>query len=315
MGGERTSAANLPESIYPPDLAAIQAFETIDGKRISFFDSARRRDRPIVAGGLPTLLMVHGNLTSAYVYHKLIAYLSPRYRCVAPDLTGFGMSDKPSDSSQYSLEAHIDAIGKLVARLELEDTVLVGHDWGGPIGLGAALGDRRRYRGLVILNTLSGPLMRIPWQYRIPLALATRSDRLSDLLIRRLGLFQRLGLRRSLDTRSRRIYARANHDASTRVGIATFPRLIPTSPDHSSYRLLSEIYGDLESWEIPALVLFSDRDLIFSAAEGRALAGRLRRATFAVVHGAHHFVQDEAPDIVARAIDEFTGSANGQILP
>jgi pimeloyl-ACP methyl ester carboxylesterase len=296
-------------SLYPAGFAACQSSVTLGGHRIAYFDSAVGDSAGAPERSDATLLLIHGNLTSGYVYHRLLEHLPAGYRCVAPDLLGFGLSDKPQAESACSLASHMRIVGDLVAELELNDLVLVGHDWGGPIGLGAALADRARYRGLVLLNTLTAPVMRLPLRYRLPLAAVVRSDRLNRLLIRRLGLFQRLGLRGSLDAESRRIYAAANPTAASRAAIAAFPRLIPTSPAHPSHELLRDLLVRLRGWRIPALVLFSDRDLLFPAAGGRALAETLPDATFRVIRGARHFLQHEAPEAVAREIVRFVDSA------
>lgn len=298
------SPANA-ENLYPPGFAACHRSVTVGGHHIAYFDSAAGRSTGGPARTAATLLLIHGNLTSGYVYHRLLGHLPAGWRCIAPDLLGFGRSDKPPDESAYSIATHARIVGDLVHKLGLEDLVLVGHDWGGPIGLGAALADRACYRGLVVLNTLTAPVMELPLRYRLPVVAVARSARLRHLLIRRLGLFQRLGLRTSLDSESRRIYAAANGDAASRAAIAAFPTLIPTSPAHPSYGLMQELLSGLRGWRIPTLVLFSDRDALFPPAGGRALAESLPDAAFRLVPGARHFLQHEAADVVAREIERF----------
>ena len=76
------------------------------------------------------------------------------YRCVVPDLMGFGLSDKPTDESTYSLQRHVELVTGLVEKLKLQDITIVGQDWGGPIGLRYAIEHQDNIRALVILNTL-----------------------------------------------------------------------------------------------------------------------------------------------------------------
>src|SRR3954468_17366851 len=93
----------------------------------------------------PTLLLLHGNPTWSYMYRQPIAELTARgHRCVAPDHMGFGRSDKPPRLRSYTLETHIANLVALIDELDLRDVVLVAHDWGGPIGLGAMLARRDR---------------------------------------------------------------------------------------------------------------------------------------------------------------------------
>src|SRR5215207_3623205 len=108
----------------------------------------------------PTLLLLHGNPTWSYMYRRPIAELTARgYRCVAPDHMGFGRSDKPPRLGLYTLRTHIENLGALIDDLDLHDVVLVAHDWGGPIGLGALLDRRDRLRGALLMNT---------WAWELP---------------------------------------------------------------------------------------------------------------------------------------------------
>ncbi|MCI0825570.1 MAG: alpha/beta fold hydrolase, partial [Chloroflexi bacterium] len=153
-----------------------QHYEEIDGVRIHYVDE----------GSGPPILMVHGQPTWSYLYRKMIPPLvDAGYRCIAPDLMGFGLSDKPTDESVYTLRRHVELITGLIEKLQLKGITTVGHDWGGPISLRYAIDHQDNLRALVILNTL---VKTIP----IPLlfSLAFRSGRFSSFLIRRMDLFR-----------------------------------------------------------------------------------------------------------------------------
>ncbi len=105
----------------------------------------------------PAVLFVHGTPTWSYEWRHLIAALTPGWRCVAPDLLGFGLSDRPCDFP-YTPEAHAAILAEFVARLGLDDVTLVVHDYGGPIGLPLGLDEPTRVRRLVLLNTWMWPL-------------------------------------------------------------------------------------------------------------------------------------------------------------
>jgi haloalkane dehalogenase len=109
----------------------------------------------------PPLVCLHGNPTSARLYRHLIAALAPDYRCVAPDLLGFGRSAAPPSFS-YRPPAHAALVEGLLRGLGLTDVTLVLHDWGGPIGLAYALRHPDTVRRLVLLNTWAWPLTRRP---------------------------------------------------------------------------------------------------------------------------------------------------------
>ena len=274
---------------------AKQRFATVLGHEIAYLDSGQ---------GEQTLLMVHGNPVSAHVYTRLIGRLSSRYRCVAPDLLGFGQSDKPSQETDYSLPKHIEIMAEFVQMLGLRELALVVHDWGGPIGLGAALRDKGRYTHLVILNTLTEAPMKIRPRYWLPFHALLRMKRLADYLVKDLNLFQRRGVA-IMEEADQAVYFKANHNATTRAGIAAFPRMIPFHHGHRNYPLVRDILVEVEEWDIPALVLFSDRDSVFSAEQGERLAHRMKNGQFRLVAGPRHFLQYEQPHEVASAIKNF----------
>ncbi len=114
----------------------------------------------------PTVLMVHGNPAWSFHWRNLIAGLQGGCRLVAPDHIGCGLSDKPSDYP-YRLGQHIDNLVELVERLDLRDVTLVAQDWGGAIGVGAALRLRERFSRLVLMNTAAFRSRRIPARIRI----------------------------------------------------------------------------------------------------------------------------------------------------
>jgi pimeloyl-ACP methyl ester carboxylesterase len=98
--------------------------------------------------------MLHGNTTWSYMHRRPIAALTERgHRCVAFDHLGFGRSDKPPNLKQYVLEQHVDRALAVIDGLDLRDLTLVAHDWGGPIGMGAALERRDRIRAMVVMNS------------------------------------------------------------------------------------------------------------------------------------------------------------------
>jgi haloalkane dehalogenase len=283
------------ERIYPPDFPFQPQFVAIEGFNIAYFDEGQ---------GHETLLLLHGNPVGAFVYTGLIRQLHGRFRCIAPDLLGFGLSDKPATEEAYSLQGHTDIIARLVRELNLKEIVLVVHDWGGPIGLAAAVMEKHRYTQLVILNTFTEPVMRIPGLYKLPFHLLRRTDRLASLFIKRLGLFQRMGVG-IMEPEDRAVYACANHNAATRAGISAFPKMIPFSPEHPTFPWLHAVLDEVCAWPIPALVLFSDHDSVFAAEDGRRFATKLKKASYKTIHGPKHFLQYEKPQEIAAEILAF----------
>lgn len=117
-----------------------------------YFTVGNHRLHYIDVGSGPLLLFVHGTPCWSYDYAAVIAQLSQHYRCIAIDLMGFGLSDKPQDYD-YSTPHHAQILAAFVQQLDLTNITLVLHDFGGPIGLSMALENTERMAGLVLLNT------------------------------------------------------------------------------------------------------------------------------------------------------------------
>ena len=131
----------------------------VEGGRLSYVDEGE---------GAP-IVMVHGTPTWSFLYRHLIRELSPRYRCVAPDHLGFGLSDRPADWS-YRPEDQARNLARLIETLGLKDITLAVHDYGGPIGLAYALDHPENVRRLVLFNTWMWSFTgdrRVAWPARI----------------------------------------------------------------------------------------------------------------------------------------------------
>lgn len=289
------------ESIYPPNYPYQPQFLEINGRRLAYLDEGQ---------GEKTILMVHGNPVSGYVYDRLLRLLVGEYRCVVPDLMGFGLSDKPPSEADYSLPRHIEMIERLVEALDLQETVLVGHDWGGPVAFGAAVRQQSRYSGLVFLNTMTEAPMQIMPVYWLPFHILLRIKGSFAYLVKERNLFQKMGVA-IMDPQDQAVYFRANHSPETRAGIAAFPRMIPYKQSHENFPILREILAALKGWDIPSLVIFSDKDSIFSAEQGERFAGQMRNGRFVLVPGAKHFLQYERPSVVAEEIQTFLAMVRG----
>ncbi|MBT2270685.1 alpha/beta fold hydrolase [Rhodococcus enclensis] len=122
-----------------------------------WFESSTGRVHYIDEGAGPPILLCHGSPTWSFLYRHIVAGLRDRYRCIAVDYPGFGLSERPSGFG-YTIAELTEVVGELVDHLELDNFILVGHDWGGPIGLGAASVRADRVRGIVLGNTAFWPI-------------------------------------------------------------------------------------------------------------------------------------------------------------
>ncbi|HEU4976331.1 MAG TPA: alpha/beta fold hydrolase [Baekduia sp.] len=118
----------------------------VDGLRLAYLDEGDP--------GAPAVWLMHGEPTWSFLWRRVIPPLvEAGFRCVAPDLAGFGRSDKPEDLGWYSYDRHVALMSGLLEQLDLSGATMVVHDWGGPIGLRLAVEHRERFDRLVILDT------------------------------------------------------------------------------------------------------------------------------------------------------------------
>ncbi len=258
-----------------------------------------------------TLLLLHGNPSWSYLYRKMIPLLSERYRVVAPDLIGFGLSTKRADISSYSIQRHVNDIEALIDHLGINRLTVVGQDWGGPIGCAFAAMHvsspgiaRRVVDKLILMNTyVPGYPLDFP-------ALSLIYDKpWSRLVIQRLDLFRRVafrwGCRSRLSKQKREAYLMPHRIWQERAGIVAFARCIPRRGGRGEWSLLDVIDTWMRSTEIPKLLIYGDRDPVFRVRRAQKLSQEMRAVTFEVLTGAGHFIQEDRGEDAASRILEW----------
>ena len=271
-------------------------FLEVNGIRLHYLDE----------GNGPAVLLLHGQPTWSYLYRKMIPPLvDAGYRCIVPDLMGFGLSEKPHDEAEYSLQRHVELVTGLVDWLELPGVTTVGQGWGGPISLRYAIENQENVQSLIIMNTSVMP-MAVHWVFKI---LFQRWY--SGFFSRRLDLFRRMTYARGrmfkkfLDPRAMAEYKMPHLGSKSRAGLAAFPKMIPTDPSHANFQYLMEIEQTLQQWNIPVLVIVSDHDLAFKAGEGKRIADMVPNGRFKLVPGAGHYLQEDAGEEIAEDMIAF----------
>lgn len=263
------------------------------GRSLHYIDQGLAKERPV--------LLLHGNPTWCFLWRRVIAGLGG-FRAVAPDLLGLGLSDRLPRIADHSVDRHADAVAELACALDLEGLILAGQDWGGPIAAaaGARLGDR--VAGLLLANTA----VALP---RIPRGTAfhrfARLPVVSDLAFRGLGFPQvalrfTQGDRRSIRGDVARAYRWPLRRWSDRVAPLAMARMVPDGPDHPSMPALR--HG--EAWALgfggPVALVWGTRDPILGRALGRHERAFPRAEVTRTEAG--HFLQEEVPEALARAI-------------
>lgn len=274
---------------------------TVGDVRLHYVDEGPRDGAPIC--------MLHGNPTWSYMYRRPIASLSAGgHRCVALDHMGFGRSDKPADTRRYRLAEHVENAVGVLDQLDLRDVTLVLHDWGGPIGLGAAVERPDRIRAIVAMNT---------WAWELPSFLPPflrqfRTEGLGELLA--LGgnlLVESIPggmFRRDADAGMMDAYRAPFPDYWSRVGTLAFPRDIPLTERDPSAPAIARIQERLPSLARPLLLIWGMRDRVFQPVfieQWRTLVPDTRVVAF---DDAGHYLVEDKPEAVSDAIDEFVKS-------
>lgn len=252
----------------------------------------------------PPVLLLHGEPTWGYLWRKVIPpLLAAGRRCVVPDLPGFGRSDKPADDSWYTFDRHTDAIVTLVDELGLEDTTLVCHDWGGPIGLRVATIERpERFSRLVAMDTglFTGyQRMSDAWNHFRDF-IAAHPDVRVEMPIRG-------GCATELSPGVIAAYTAPFPDAAHKAGIRSFPPMIPMTPDAPGAAEGQATRAYLEKDDRPALLFWGDSDTALPLDPvGRQVQSLLPAAApLTVVENAGHFLQEDQGDLIGAKIAEW----------
>jgi haloalkane dehalogenase len=247
------------------------------------------------------ILLLHGEPTWSYLWRRIIPQLPGRK--IAPDLIGFGRSDKPEDVGWYSYDRHVASVAALVRHLDLRGLTLVVHDWGGPIGLRVAVEDPDRVARLVVLNTAIGG-GRAPSETWLRFRAAVRSAG-TELDIGRLVA---AGTAQGLPDDVRAAYDGCFPTPASKAGAIAFPELVPAEPDHPNTGPMNRVRDALRTFERPALVLWGGEDPVLPLPVAEMFVQLLPDAAGPVVlEGASHFLQEDKPDEVAAAINDFLG--------
>ena len=244
------------------------------------------------------ILLLHGEPTWSYLWRNIIPQLPGRK--IAPDLIGFGESDKPEDIGWYSYDRHVESITRLVETLDLRDLTLVVHDWGGPIGLRFAVENPDRVARLAILNTGVGG-GRAPSETWLRFRAAVRSAGGSlDI-----GRLVAAGTSQGLSDEVRAAYDGCFPTPASKAGPLAFPELVPTEPEHPNTAPMNAVADALRSWTKPTAVIWGTDDIVLPLRTGELIAALIPGATGVVaIDGASHFLQEDKPDEVAAAIRE-----------
>jgi haloalkane dehalogenase len=292
-----TEAIRTPEEDLDglPDFPFTPHWTQFDGLRLAHLDE----------GDGPPVVFVHGEPTWSFLWRKvLVPVRDAGFRCIAPDLPGFGRSDKPTDIDWYTYDRHAAAFSALLEELDVRDATIVVHDWGGPIGLRAAAELPHRISQLVILDTglfTGHQQMTDAWT-----AFRDFVRRTEDLPV---GFLVRGACKRDPGEDVIAGYERPFPNVAAKAGARAFPLVLPTSPDAPGALAGQRTLDALRDDQRPKLILWADSDPVLPLETGHRFAAALGGEIGHVIAEAGHFLQEDAGPEIGGLIADWLTSA------
>lgn len=281
--------AGLPGFPYQP------AYLELDELRMAYVDEGPREADPV--------LLLHGEPSWSFLYRTMIPVLAEAgSRVVAPDLVGFGRSDKPAAVGDYTYARHVGWVAAFLEALDLRRTTLIAQDWGGLIGLRLVAAQPERFARVVVANTgLPTGDARMPEVWQAFRRVVEEAEPLD------IGRIVAAGCRTPLTPEVRAAYDAPFPDDSFKAGARAFPGLIPQTPQDPEAEPNRRAWATLARLDLPVLTAFSDGDPITAGAD-RPFRERLPGAQgqpHTVIEGAGHFLQEDAGQRLAEVVAAF----------
>jgi haloalkane dehalogenase len=283
---------HLPGFPFPPHY--IEDLPRFAGLRMHFLDEGPRNG--------PVALCLHGQPTWSYIYRKMIpAFLAAGIRVIAPDLFGFGRSDKPVEDSVYNFTFHRDSLVRLIEHLDLHDVMLVCQDWGGLLGLTLPMDMPGRFSRLLVMNTgLGTGDVSLGKGF---LAWREFNNTHPDMDISALMLRAVNGLSKE----EADAYAAPFPDKTYKAGVRRFPNLVPEQPDAEGAAVSRRARTWWsETWSGKSFMAVGMQDPVLGPPAMAMLRQSIRGCPRPLeLADAGHFVQEAGAVIVERALQSF----------
>jgi haloalkane dehalogenase len=255
----------------------------------------------------PVVLLMHGEPSWSYLYRTMIPVLvDSGLQIVAPDLVGFGRSDKPAERADYSFARHVESMRELLFdRLDLRQVTLVGQDWGGLIGLRLVGEHPERFARVVAANTFLPTGDRSPGE-----AFFAWQKFSQEVEVFPAGGIVKGGCVKDMPDDVRAAYDAPFPDEDYKAGARAFPMLVPSRPDDPAHDDNVAAWVGLAAFDRPFLCAFSDSDPITKGAD-RELKTRIAGAQgqpHTTIVGGGHFLQEDCGEELAKVVADFVAA-------
>jgi len=290
--------ADLPDYPFAPNYVDIddQDGAEPDGTlRVHYLDEGPA-DGPVV-------LAMHGEPSWSYLYRKMIPILvDGGVRVIAPDLVGFGKSDKPTEQSDYTYARHVAWMQEaIIDHLDLQDATFFGQDWGGLVGLRLVAENPDRFARVVIGNTGLPTGEHAPSDAFMAWQKFSQTTDVFDI-----GFLLQSATITELSDAEVAAYDAPFPDDTYKAGARIFPSLVPTSPDDPAAAANRAVWEVFQQWDKPLICCFSDSDPVTAGGDApfRKLVPGADGQPHTTVESAHHFFQeDAAPELAQIVLD------------
>ncbi len=270
-------------------------YQDVEGIRIHYIEEGHNDSEVI--------LLMHGEPSWSFLYRYMIPILTDAgFRVIAPDLVGFGRSDKPTNQTDHTYRKHVDWMTKWLLLLNLRNITLFCQDWGSLIGLRVAIENKDRFKRIVLSNgglptghqkmseafTNWRNFSRTTPDFSIPFIIqGGTTTKLSKIILKG--------------------YDAPFPDDTYKAGARIFPSLVPISPDDPESKANTEAFELFKKWDKPFLTAFSDSDPITKGGDKiwQALVPGAQNQTHVIIKGAGHFIQEDKGPEVAKTIMDF----------
>lgn len=266
----------------------------IEGIRIHYVDEGPK-DAEVV-------LLMHGEPTFSFAYRHMIPILAKSgLRAIAPDLVGFGRSDKPTKTEDYTYAKHVNWMSKLVVELDLKKITLFCQDWGSLIGLRVAIENQDRFSRIVLSN---GGLPT--GKQRLPEAFMNWREYSRTAPSLNIGALVQGGTLTDLSKEIRDAYDAPFPDDTYKAGARILPSLVPISVDDPEHEANKKAFEEFGRWEKPFLTAFADSDPITGGEQfWQQYVPGARGQKHTTIENAAHFVQEDKGPEAAKVVIEF----------
>jgi haloalkane dehalogenase len=287
--------ADLADFAFAPHYASVSADGGPD-LRLAYVDEGPQDAAPV--------LLMHGEPSWSYLYRRIIPLLSGEHRVLAPDLIGFGRSDKPAQMSDYTYERHVAWMSDWLVGLDLKNITLFCQDWGGLIGLRLVAAFPERFAGVVVANTAMPVGTGLTDGFRQWLEMS------QAIPVFPAGNIVSMGSIRDLTPEEIAAYDAPYPDESYKAAARIFPTLVPVTPEHGSVAENKAAWAVLEAFDKPFLTAFSDGDPVSSGGD-KTFQDRVPGAKgqpHTIIEGGGHFLQEDKPAEIAALLNRFIRS-------